>query len=275
MDRKEYKLVCVICLHIAAKTSGLYNLYTNDGLEQEQNQKLSRSMSALHQEEADTKDEPLPLSCSYGLIKQDSLFSSSSPASMVTNDDGETIISTPDTTSYSLAAATPAKHYVRRRPQLDILSLSGLSALSSKEYTISQLASAELYVLQKLQWKGVVSSNGIVDWCLILLDMRGDDCQRSAIRECALINSEYAIENMYQFGTTGALKTDSTENYGCCNNMSNSLLALAAIVHALDTTRCDECMASRLLGVSPFQEDEIYQAIHLYFPKVEVGARFV
>ena len=100
---------------------------------------------------------------------------------MVTNDDGETIISTPDTTSYSLAAATPAKHYVRRRPQLDILSLSGLSALSSKEYTISQLASAELYVLQMLQWKGIVSSNGIVDWCLmlldLLLDMRGDDCQ--------------------------------------------------------------------------------------------------
>ena len=57
--------------------------------------------------------------------------------------------------------------------------------------------------------------------------------------------------------------------------MSNSLLALAAIVHALDTTRCDECMASRLLGVSPFQEDDIYRAIHLYFPKVEVGARFV
>ena len=66
-------------------------------------------MSVLHQEEADTKDEPLPLSC-YGLIKQESIFSSSSPASMVTNDDGETIISTPDTTSYSLATATPAKH---------------------------------------------------------------------------------------------------------------------------------------------------------------------
>ena len=59
MDRKEYKLVCIICLHIAAKTSGLYNL-----LEQEQNQKLSRSMSALNQEEADTKDDTLPLSCS-------------------------------------------------------------------------------------------------------------------------------------------------------------------------------------------------------------------
>ena len=142
----------------------------------EQNQKLSRS----YQEEADTKDEPLPLSC-YSLIKQESVFSSSSPASTVTNDDGETIISTPDTTSYSAAAATPAKHCVRRRPQLDILSLSGLSALSSKEYTISQLASAELYVLQMLQWKGIVSSNGIVDWCLmlldLLLDMRGDDCQ--------------------------------------------------------------------------------------------------
>ena len=55
MDRKEYKLVCIICLHIAAKTSGLYNLY----------------MSELHQEEADTKEEPLPLSC-YNLIQQDS-----------------------------------------------------------------------------------------------------------------------------------------------------------------------------------------------------------
>ena len=121
MDRQKYKLVCMICLHISAKTSGLYSLNGVD--------------DNMFEKDDDIGERDSSHCCCHD---------------------------TPVTASYSDDSdiAKSQQDFQQRRPLLTILSLPGLLALSSNEYTISQLTSMELNILQALQWKGILFGTG-------------------------------------------------------------------------------------------------------------------
>jgi len=212
MDRQEYKLVCMICLHITAKTSSLYglnghadNIFENNNIGQGGN----------------------------------NLCCHNTPHTASDSDESDIAQSQHD--------------FQQRRPPFTILSLSGLLALSSNEYTISQLISVELNILQALQWKGILLGTGgtVVDWCLILLNLleEEDMCSKvfKSIRDSTLINIECFMD-----------KTVAKPN---------SLIALALVIHALGAHSDGSCYCNikkrQLLNAFPYQEEEVFEVIKM------------
>ena len=337
MDRNEYKLICMICLHIAAKTSGYFGLYNERGDEFYDDQtlyedddtsncntassdyaSLSESESAHihppihHRHHQGMRTENEDDSCCYYLSSQESTFSSLSLSSSVSDDDNDcdttgcnsqsndgatdqTIVkSTPDTlscssnnssandrstrtthhpannTKSSSVAISKQQHKShkrqRRRPSLSLLSLPGLVLLSANEYTIEQLTSIELHVLQTLQWKGIGGTSStsctVLNWLWLLLDVIKDaaigeeDILINNIRECSLINAESVMEDTL-----------------CEKRTPCSLFAMASIIHALNEEGYCCNMKDTLAGsyrrvlfdILPHKEKEVDHVIQLYF----------
>jgi len=217
MDRQRYKLVCMICLHITAKTSSLYALNGHDENMFQIDDGISQGGNNL---------------CCHD---------------------------TPDTASDSDDSdISQSQHdFEQRRPPFTILSLPGLLALSSNEYTISQLASVELNILQALQWKGVLGSGGtVVDWCFILLNLLAEDmCSKlfKSIRDSTLINIERFMDKAVILGS---------------GVKPNSLIALALVIHALGAHSDGSCICHikkrQLLNAFPYQEEEVFEVIKMH-----------
>ena len=219
MDRQEYKLVCMICLHIAAKTSSLYSLNANDcNMFEKENDKLQEDKSRC--------------------------FSHDTPDTASDSDESDIAQSQHD--------------FEQRRPPFTILSLSGLLALSSNEYTLSQLISVELNILQALKWKGFLLGTGgtVVDWCLTLLNLLAEDmCSKvfKSIRDSTLINIERYMDKAAILGS---------------GVKPNSLIALALGIHALGAHSGGSCYCDvqkrQLLNAFPYQEEEVFEVLKMH-----------
>jgi hypothetical protein len=170
MDRSAYKLTCMACLHLVAKTSGLFSLYDSE------------------RERAAEEEQP-----SYSA----SNCSPPSPSALQGQDtpcqEGQTILPTPK--------LDPSKSDRPRctRPALALLSLPGLVALCQNECTVPRLVEAERTVLRQLDWR--ISGATSVDWCEWLLDMLAacaDACETDVdledVRDCAIAGLERAME---------------------------------------------------------------------------------
>jgi len=283
MDRSQYKLICMGCLHLAAKTSGLFGLYDTDD-----EYAMEEECSPSSQDEYQEKDASNPSrqgqqeeendSCCYYLSQNStsslslSSLASHGPCSSDCNE-GQTVISTPvlsrcsgdgsvcqgqlsDDPLKSISIDNNEAHQDARqnkshstsqrtscvRPPLNILSLTGISSLSQNEYSLKQLVDMEMKILAMLDWK--LMSVTSVDWCHLLLDFcanvydySGGNGNRKGmrhvnlekVRERTLTNLECAMETSLCFAP--------------------SLVALAAVVHALDEYHVHEREMQRIISM--------------------------
>ena len=184
MERSHYKLTCMVCLHLVAKTCGLFGLYASDSSDLESGENQTSSSSQEEQEEccASNKNDEIDSSssCCYHLSQQStSTLSTSSLASkemseafssLEVNTEGQTILSTPGHSTDVRHSPEQQLEVQRSRPPLNLLSIMGLSTLCQHEFTVEQLVYMEWKVLDKLNWK-LVGSSTCIDWSNVLLEM--------------------------------------------------------------------------------------------------------
>mmetsp|Transcript_23237 Transcript_23237/g.52634 ORF Transcript_23237/g.52634 Transcript_23237/m.52634 type:complete len:437 (+) Transcript_23237:190-1500(+) len=137
--RNEYKLYCMVALHIVAKSSGLFSP-SKERLTEQQCSDRSTIGSA-----------------------------SSSPKRSTSGGDPSDMLA---------CAVTPEDEAHRpSRPALDLLSLDGLVALCQSEFSAGELQSAESEMLRRLGWRAnAVTALDWLDWTTSLLRLCLDSC---------------------------------------------------------------------------------------------------
>lgn len=256
MDRGEYKLACMACLHLVAKTCGLYRLHDGEGGAEEEG---PRGQPPFREGDGSSSLPPSPCPSATP--------SATGSAAPSPHDEGQTILSTPgpspdgddralrgrrstfETASIDggAAACGPAPHPCARRPALDLLSLPGLSALCQGEHPPGQLARAERDALRALRWR--VTGAAAADWhgmlmeLLVLCDgVRGGPGRRRRVAEVrmrSLIHLERATE---------------AERL-----LRPSLAAWAAVAHALD--ECDAGCGGETSGFLSTYREVVWTAV--------------
>ena len=138
--RSEYKLYCMVALHIVAKSCGLFSPIQERVSEQQQCSNRSRVDSAS------------------GSVKQSDRSADPSDARACT--------------------VTPEDRAQRpSRPALDLLSVEGLVALCQNEFSAGELQSAEIEMLHRLGWRvNAVTALDWLDWTTSLLRLCLDSC---------------------------------------------------------------------------------------------------
>lgn len=209
VDRDEYKLLSMVCLHLAAKSSGLFasdteeecydyfNHQHNDAMTH-RCQHFSEDSAATSPSSSSSRDSSAPKECEYT---------------------GQTILSTPDDDDV-VTSQQP-----QRRPPMNLISLAGLHSLCNGLFTMEQFCEMEYIILHRgLDWR--LNSVQAMDWVDLslelatLLQLGGnrcltkDDCHD--IRETILVQLEYAVE--------------ISSFIGC----ASSLLAIAAFLNAVE-----------------------------------------
>eukprot|EP00986_Skeletonema_menzelii_P009299 scaffold4187_cov135-Skeletonema_menzelii.AAC.5 len=218
VDREEYKLLCMVCLNLAAKSSGLYASDNEREWYKFSNHQFSGAC-CLHEHSSEgttATTSPSSSSC-------DNIDTSSSKDSAFT---GQTILSTPEQDNVGMLEQPS-----RPRPPMDLISLPGLHALCNGIFTKEQFDEMEYIILHRgLGWRlhGVQSLDWI-DLCLELLSLLQLDENRCLaredyhdIREVVMVQLEYAAE--------------ISSLVGC----APSLLAVAAFLNAAEGYSDDE-----------------------------------
>mmetsp|Transcript_19864 Transcript_19864/g.30998 ORF Transcript_19864/g.30998 Transcript_19864/m.30998 type:complete len:465 (-) Transcript_19864:831-2225(-) len=169
-DPEQFKLLSMVCLHLAAKTSGLFG-----------NSEHEASWPMRKRHDADRFEQQLYLnSCQ----SQDLSFSSSPTpcfAACVSENDldeareedcGQTIFSTPDSSSSRLSSISESGEdfNCKPRPSMELLSLSALCSLYGGDVHLDEMVNVEWTVLQHgLQWK--LTGVTVFEWLDVLLDL--------------------------------------------------------------------------------------------------------
>lgn len=217
VDREEYKLLSMVCLNLAAKSSGLFCTDNErDWYEFFNHQDSDACCKHEHRSEHTVTTASLSSSSS----SFDNIDSSSSKNSQYT---GQTILSTPGQDDDDDAEIQGQLQ--RPRPLMDLISLPGLHALCNGLFTKEQFCEMEYIILHRgLDWRlNCVQAIDWLDLCLeisSLLHLEGnrclaeDDC--NDLREAAMVQLEYAVEISSFIG------------------YAPSLLAVAAFLNAAD-----------------------------------------
>ncbi len=212
VDREEYKLLSMVCLNLAAKSSGLFCTDNERELYELFNHQYSDACS-----KHEHRSEHTVTTASSSSSSCDNIDSSSSTNSEFT---GQTILSTPGQGDVEVQGQLQ-----RPRPSMDLISLPGLHALCNGLFTKEQLCEMEYIILHRgLDWR--LNSVQAIDWldlCLeILSSLHLGGNRRLAkedyndLREASMVQLEYAVE--------------ISSSIGC----APSLLAVAAFLNAAE-----------------------------------------
>ena len=203
-DPDQFKLLSMVCLHIAAKTSGLFG---NSGHEASWPMRLRHDADRIEQLQSyynpcQSQDFSLPSTpapCRSSLVSDNASDDEREDVS------GQTILSTPTSSSSaasSLSGLADALH-CKPRPSMKMLSLSALCSLFGGYVHLDEMVNVEWTVLQHgLQWK--VTGVTLFDWLNVYLDL-AKLCLPQAwsnffvdwhiVEEQALAQLEFAIEH--------------------------------------------------------------------------------
>lgn len=185
VDREEYKLLSMVCLNLAAKSSGLFG---------RDNEKEWYDYFFNHHRSDPCSEHTGAISPSSSSC--DNIDFVVSKESVHT---GQTILSTP----YHDNVVMPRQPQ-RPRPPMDLISLLGLHSLCNGVFTIEQFFEMEYNVLHRgLDWR--LNSVQAIDWVdlslelVSLLQLEGSGCLtkedcHDKIRETVLVQLEYAVE---------------------------------------------------------------------------------
>ncbi|KAL7437464.1 hypothetical protein ACHAXM_005918 [Skeletonema potamos] len=211
LDPDQFKLLSMVCLHLAAKTSGLFG-----NCEHEASWPIRKGHDAVDFEQqqlyfnpCQNKDSPFSspptLSPTAFLSDRSDVDASRTPCN--TTDEaseevcGQTIFSTPASSSSRLSSFSKSEGALncKPRPSMELLSLSALCTLYGGDVHIDEMMNVEWSVLQQgLQWK--LTGVCVFEWLDVFLDLA--KLRPSAffvdwqcIREQAWAQLETAIEN--------------------------------------------------------------------------------
>eukprot|EP00985_Skeletonema_marinoi_P022561 scaffold14450_cov244-Skeletonema_marinoi.AAC.2 len=193
VDREEYKLLSMVCLNLAAKSSGLFGA---DGEREWYEFFIHQCSDACCKNEHCSKHNDNAITASLSSSSCDNIDSSSSKDSACT---GQTILSTPEKDNVG-----SLRQPQRPRPPMDLISLPGLYTLCNGLFTKEQFCEMEYNILHRgLGWR--LNSVQVIDWvdlCLelsMLLQLDGSRClpkeDYSDIRETVMVQLEYAVED--------------------------------------------------------------------------------
>lgn len=235
-DRSEFRLLSIVCLHLAAKTSGLFS---NSGHEASWSTRKQFDEKKVEQQlyfnPCQSKDSPLssspPTPCFTACVSDDSDVDASRTPSDASDEcreevSGQTIFSTPGSSSSRLSSSCFKSEEAlncKPRPSMELLSLSTLSSLYGGDVYLEEMKDVEWTVLQHgLQWKLGVS---IFEWLDVFLDLAKLRLPRAwtnffvdwdCIQERAWVQLESAIE------------------HHCFMTFFPSLVSLAAFMNAIE-----------------------------------------
>lgn len=190
--RKEYKLLCMISLHLAAKMSGLFSRGDHEYI---QDSMLPSTSSDVK------KNTALSNSSSTSSICIENTFCPFSNSSLDTNvlvsDEELTETGTLHNSSYQ----APAPHKHQPRPFLHLLSFNSLHSLCQGEFTIKDKRQMELSILFTLEWR--LNGGLVLEWlglmleCMIYCQSYGlhelEKVDLELLNECATSQLEFAI----------------------------------------------------------------------------------
>ena len=216
--RKQYKLLCMISLHLAAKTSGLFSRGDHEYVQDSILGSVQKRSTPSTSDETTSED-----------IKKNRLISSSSSMSSIctatttcsSSHSSPQSRSTDVDDDMSKASQLHAHH---PRPLLHLLSFKGLHSLSQGEFSIEEMCQMELSILSSLEWR--LNGGLTLEWLGLMLECmlycqsycvdESESLHLNRIKELALAHLEGVIESCKPIAT------------------KPSALALAAITSALE-----------------------------------------
>ena len=231
-DPDQFKLLSMVCLHLAAKTSGLFGnseheaswpirkRHDADSFEQQQ----------LYFNPCQSQDSPLsspPTPCSTAFMSDSSDVNASRTPSNATDDaseevSGQTIFSTPESSSSRLSSFSESEEALncKPRPSMELLSLSALCSLYGGDVHLDEMMNVEWTVLQHgLQWK--LTGVTVFDWLDVYLDL-------AKLRPSAFFVDWDCIQEQ-----AWALLETAIEHH-CFMTFAPSIVALAAFLNVIE-----------------------------------------
>lgn len=206
VDRDEYKLLSMVCLHLAAKSSGLFGAHN----EKEWYDNSTCPCCDRHENDDNNDDDDGSVTYQGAFSQHCNPAVTTSPSTSSSHDStqsnnsaftGRTISSAPNNDNVETSSSPSPQQ--KPRPPLDLVSLLGLHSLCDGLFTMEQFCEMEYIILHRgLNWR--LNSVQAMDWVdlsldltmLLLLDgnrsLTSDDCHE--IRTAILIQLEYAVE---------------------------------------------------------------------------------
>ena len=183
--RRQYKLLCMISLHLAAKMSGLFSRGDHDYLE------MLRS-------ESNKSEKCMKVSAS-----ESSICTAKTTCSSV-NSEAEASLKSADIHSSQVPNEEILSQTHQPRPLLHLVSYRGLYTLCQGEFSIEEMFQMEQSILYALDWR--LNGGLVLEWlCLILeccaygksyrcIDLEHVNLEE--VKESALIQLEGVIETL-------------------------------------------------------------------------------
>jgi hypothetical protein len=280
--RKEYKLLCMICLHLAAKMSGLFgsgdhleypvtkNVKEHRGCDRRRAMEVisnSASRSRCSSSVSTTSTESIgtatttTCSSSYSLAEPSGDGDTSSEEkknqrNCTLNHHPSRIIPTQHHHHRGRRPPNHNKETIRPRPSLNLLSLTGLNSLCQGEFTVDEMCRMELSILNSLDWK--LNSGLVLEWLDLIIEWgvlyinTSEDFENSTNEELAMQYDWEEIREIALFQLGTAMKKIEFMS------VIPSLLALAALANTTEMYD-DSCFlpsrAIRAFGFSYGVED--------------------
>lgn len=250
-DPDQFKLLSMVCLHLAAKTSSFFG-----------NSEHEASWPMRKRHDADSFEQQLYFNPCQS---QDlSLLSSPTPSRTtfstdnttrtpsITTDEasdedyGQTIFSTPSSSSSRLSSSSESEEALqwKPRPSMELLSLPALCSLYGGDVHIDEMVNVEWTVLQHgLQWK--LTGVTVFEWLDVFLDLAKLRLPQGwtnffvdweQVQEQALAQLETAIERH------------------CFMTYAPSVVSLAAFLNAIEEYNEDVLPGMLLLDRSMFED---------------------
>lgn len=176
-DPEQYKLLCMVCLHLTAKTSGLFgNSEHEASWPMRKRHDADRLEQQLYSTSCQSQDLTLassPMPCFAVFVSEnDSRTPSKSTGEAREEDCGQTIFSTPDSSASGLSSFSESGEAFncKPRPSMELLSLSALCSLYGGDVHLDEMVNVEWTVLQHgLQWK--LTGVTVFEWLDVFLDL--------------------------------------------------------------------------------------------------------
>ncbi len=248
-DPEQFKLLCMVCLHLAAKTSGLFgNSEHEASWPMRKRHDADRLEQQLYSSSCQSQDLTLsssPTPCFAAFMSENDSRTPSKSTVAREEDCGQTIFSTPDSSSSGLSSFSESREAFncKPRPSMELLSLPALCSLYGGDVHLDEMVNVEWTVLQHgLQWK--LTGVTVFEWLDVFLDLAKSHLPQEwanffvdwdAVTENALAQLETAIERH------------------CFMVSAPSTLSLAAFLNAIEDYNEDILPGMLLLDRSMFE----------------------
>ncbi|KAL7467970.1 hypothetical protein ACHAXS_008194 [Conticribra weissflogii] len=229
-ERSNYKLLCMVSLHLACKSSGFFRFSANEGRYAERddarlvqvNGAPCSANGSVFENEADDSSDCYHLNDptnDWSFMTYDSSYYYSSSLSSLSSSSSSQHHGNAQHNSSSNPSSSSSST-TKPRPYMNLLSLQGLVTLAQGEFTIADLLQMELDILFDLDWKMLTATPA--DWTNLMTDV-------IAATNGHVVHAEQVCDRCFgQLERFAKRKSDEIEM------VPPSLLALAAVVNALE-----------------------------------------